>query len=324
MNKKYSIDSMQQLAKERNMIFLSNTYVNCDCNYEWQCLKCNHIWNATPSNVKGKGSGCPRCAGQCKSKQDMNDLAKSNGILFLSKEYKGMRTRHEWGCYSGHKWMTAPYHIQNGTKCPHCHSNINEAKCRFIIESMTGESFPSDWKKLENGMQLDGYCESLNMAFEYNGEQHYKMHSYFHKNELQFKSQQLRDKIKDEKCKSKNIHKITIPYFYTKTNEELESFIEKCLRKLGIEILSVNWDNFVGKPSKLENLKSLISSRGMVCLSKKYIHAKHKLLFRCMICDHKWQATPCNIKSGYGCPQCGYVKRVESRRKTLVNKKLRR
>ncbi|HDB9835902.1 TPA: GIY-YIG nuclease family protein [Escherichia coli] len=31
---------------------------------------------------------------------------------------------------------------------------------------------------------------------------------------------------------------------------------------------------------------------------------KTKVLCRCKVCDHKWSATPNNIKRGYGCPRC--------------------
>lgn len=321
MNKKYSVDFMKQLAKERDFRFLSKIYTSCSKNHKWQCMKCDHVWYATPSNIKNKKSGCPQCAGRCKNKTDMHQLAKLNGINFISKSYKGMKIKHKWKCQSGHEWLAVPDHIKNGTKCPQCHSHVNEEKCRFILESMTREKFPSNWIKLGNGMQLDGYCKVLNIAFEYNGKQHYEQCSFFHKNMAHFESQKTRDKIKSDLCESKNINKITIPYFCAETDDQLELFIRQYLEIMNIEIYPVNWDQFIGKPSRLNKLKELAKSRNMKCLSKIYVNARQKLIFQCIICNKKWSASPYNIKTGHGCPRCGYVKRVKSRRQTILRKK---
>lgn len=58
-------------------------------------------------------------------------------------------------------------------------------------------------------MELDGYCEQLNLAFEYDGEFHYKDH--FSGDKLD--KRQRYDKIKDELCIKNGVRLIRIPYF---------------------------------------------------------------------------------------------------------------
>ncbi len=92
----------------------------------------------------------------------------------------------------------------------------NETKCKEIIEEITGYEFITTRSlKCLQGLELDGYCKELNLAFEYNGQQHYNFYpGFFHKKEgiHQFIRQICRDKIKIRLCKENNIKLIIIPY----------------------------------------------------------------------------------------------------------------
>ena len=68
----------------------------------------------------------------------------------------------------------------------------------LFFEDYFGMEFPSCWPGWLNGLELDGYCEELDIAFEYNGEQHYKYIPYFHNKGRTLEMQQLRDKQKAE------------------------------------------------------------------------------------------------------------------------------
>ena len=74
-------------------------------------------------------------------------------------------------------------------------------------------------RKTNKRMELDIYCEELNLAIEYNGEQHYKYNKYFHKNDVSnFEFQCERDELKKEICFLNYITLITVPY--TCNNEQ--------------------------------------------------------------------------------------------------------
>ena len=51
-------------------------------------------------------------------------------------------------------------------------------------------------------MELDGYCPDLQLAFDYQGEQHYVASSYFNWLKGGFAEQLERDRLKAQQCKA--------------------------------------------------------------------------------------------------------------------------
>lgn len=96
----------------------------------------------------------------------------------------------------------------------------NEELCRSVFENVYGKSFPrvrpdilsNPLTNHSTNLELDGYNEELQMAFEYNGEQHYNSDHYLWKKEKDFLDLVLRDKIKKNLCEENGIWLIVIPY----------------------------------------------------------------------------------------------------------------
>lgn len=113
-----------------------------------------------------------------------------------------------------------------------------EPRCREIFERIFKRKFPSirpDWLKnpiTKYNLELDGYCPSLKLAFEYDGEQHSKYNKRFHKNIKEFEYQVKKDSFKTLKCKQLGIRLIRIPYFIE--FDDLERYIKLKLRKENI------------------------------------------------------------------------------------------
>ena len=76
-------------------------------------------------------------------------------------------------------------------------------------------------------MELDGYCEELSIALEYDGLHHTEYTPHFHRNGINDLFDIMsRDQKKNELCKKNGITLIRIPYTYTYNYpEELEKFI---------------------------------------------------------------------------------------------------
>lgn len=110
---------------------------------------------------------------------------------------------------------------------------LNEKECRRIFEKYFDKEFPSVFPEEivnpETGsrLELDGYNRELQLAFEYNGMQHYVYPNCFHKTEEQFLSQIRRDAYKKNRCQSLGIHLVIIPYTIKFVN--LEEFILKSI-----------------------------------------------------------------------------------------------
>lgn len=114
--------------------------------------------------------------------------------------------------------------------------NKTEEICRDIFEKIFKKKFPSVRPVfLKNpvtghNLELDGYCEELKLAFEYDGVQHAEFNKHFHKRPNEFIYQIKKDDFKSKKCKIEGIDLIRIPHYIHK--ESLEDYIKKEIRRI--------------------------------------------------------------------------------------------
>jgi hypothetical protein len=306
---KLTIEEMCQIAIVRGGNCLSKKYTNSYIKLRWKC-KSNHTWWATPQDVKNSKSWCPYCMKRARlTIERLQKIAKHRGGICLSDKYVvGQKLLLK--CADGHVWKTHANSLTSGRWCLQC-KNYNQEKCRDIFQKLLKRRFYTD-RKILNGLELDGYCNSLKLGFEYNGQQHYDPRFYFHKNKESFKRIKQRDRKKRIKCRQKGICLITIPYSKAKTTESLLKFIANQLRKHEISLKfgpeRINIAKILGNVSELKKLQKIASKRGITCLSKEYINTESKLLWKCGK-GHEWFTTPTAIKVGYGCPECQGKKR---------------
>ena len=119
-----------------------------------------------------------------------------------------------------------------------CSHSKTEEKCRQIIEKIYGLPFPPYNKFVINKetgrwLTLDGYNQSLKIAFEYQGEQHYKFPNFLSKQGkmtlLQFKKGIYRDRLKKMACERAGITLFIIPYTQ---DRRLENFIRELINSI--------------------------------------------------------------------------------------------
>jgi group I intron endonuclease len=148
-----SLKDIQELAESKGGKCLSTIFVGSLENHTWQCEE-NHIWEATPSNIK-QGSWCPECnrlarigkslpeatiekMKRPKSEEHKEKMRLSHlGMVFkditemdkkaaekegkcLSIAYLGWNKKLTWQCKEGHVWATTPGNIKRGLWCPIC------------------------------------------------------------------------------------------------------------------------------------------------------------------------------------------------------------
>jgi hypothetical protein len=70
-------------------------------------------------------------------------------------------------------------------------------------------------------MELDIFIPSLSLAFEYQGEQHYRNNAIIGN----FEASQIRDQEKQAKCRQFGITLLHIPYWWKKDKEYLEELV---------------------------------------------------------------------------------------------------
>ena len=113
------LKELQEIAKEKGGLCLSEKYINNRTKLKWQCKE-GHIWEAVPNSIK-QNSWCPYCGGSLRLDiQQMQDLAKKKGGKCLSEKYINGKIKLKWQCKEGHVWDAAPNHIKQGKWCPFC------------------------------------------------------------------------------------------------------------------------------------------------------------------------------------------------------------
>ena len=183
-----------------------------------------------------------------------NSLIKNGDYADLLLKYGNTI---EVACSHGHE----PYYVNlfnfkhNGTRCPVCYNETRDNRrtqnyCRIILEQLLDTKFKqlkisiSELAVIKETFnfvpkrpfEIDGYSEELNLAFEYNGEQHYRFIPLWHNSRARLFEQQERDKMKQSWCQEKNIHLIIIPHWEAK--KELQGFIEEEFTRHRIEFVS--------------------------------------------------------------------------------------
>eukprot|EP00668_Euglena_longa_P002031 GGOE01002361.1.p2 GENE.GGOE01002361.1~~GGOE01002361.1.p2 ORF type:complete len:160 (-),score=41.61 GGOE01002361.1:143-622(-) len=78
--------------------------------------------------------------------------------------------------------------------------------------------------KTDRALELDIYNEMLQLAVEYDGEQHAKFTKFFHKEPEAFVAQQERDALKDVLCRLRGVTLIRVPS--TVRYDDLEEYLK--------------------------------------------------------------------------------------------------
>lgn len=93
-----------------------------------------------------------------------------------------------------------------------------EKLCRYYLEQIYHKPFPSKFPKMLTNpktghpLEFDGYNEELNIAFEYNGGQHYDRVPLWQPTDSDFMYQLEKDKYKRKVCEKQGVYLIKIPY----------------------------------------------------------------------------------------------------------------
>lgn len=214
-------------------IFISDVYRKNDrWMIETTCKK-HHTTKTTKLNLFYKLSHfCNDCANESTGKK--LTLPKQQAIEDFKKQLKSTeklidvyRKGYWWfakiECNQHGIFEISKANHKKGKGCPKCSSSRGETKIREFL-SLNDIIFEEQYRfkncKNINSLPFDFYIPSLNLAIEYQGEQHYKPVDYFG-GEKQFEIQQRNDNIKRKYCKNNNIKLLEIPYTEYDNVEEI-------------------------------------------------------------------------------------------------------
>lgn len=217
---------LEQTVTEKKGKILSQPYQSKNGKnviIELMCEK-GERWEANLFNVINENKWCRCCKkGFRLSIKVAQEAAVAKGGQCLSEEIEYFNTSQKlwWKCYNLRHdkfQMTLRQVRSRGDWCKLCNVNVGEDNCRIIFELL----FPG-YKFINirvdfiisgkgNNLELDGYCEELDLAFEHQGEQHYVKGKFKDTDGKKFEEIKEHDRIKVESCNAKGISLIVIPY----------------------------------------------------------------------------------------------------------------
>lgn len=218
--------------KGYNFISIENEKVSVVC-------KVGHYVIKSANSINNKKYQCKKCAAiktskRCKlSYNYVKVYIEKNNEQLISSEYINTNQLLKVKCKNNHEYDIRFSNYTKGHRCPFCR-NKKEEYCRELFEKLTNKKFKKsrpDFLKYKNGrnLELDGFCPELNLAFEYDGEQHFKPFSNWG-GEKRYLLSKERDLFKDQKCIENNIKLIRVPYFI----KNKEQYIKQILIDLKI------------------------------------------------------------------------------------------
>lgn len=248
---------------------------------KYKC-ECGKFFERSPAHMFKKGSWgtCNSCykerssARQKWSQSDYDKVlsVKRPGIRRIGK-YVGSQVKTQHKCICGNReWFPKPNNlIQSFDTCGCQKGTKSEKLLRQIIQYLTGLSFPSAKPeflknpKTGSRLELDGYNEKINYAFEYDGSQHHSYSEHFHRNEQAYLDQRARDRLKNKLCKNNNVTLLRFSGIEVKIRRlrkhqseliELVNLVKEKLIKSGVKVnktsnrFTANWDLIDGLHSK--------------------------------------------------------------------------
>ncbi len=328
--KSYFLEKAKQHAKSKGGECLSNQYVGTHENLMWKChIEEHDYWPAEYNRVVNGGSWCPQCSGNFprsyfleKAKQH----AELKGGKLLSEKYERAGDKLVWKCsLDEHDSWLADYNsvVNTGTWCPQCSEfHYKEHLIRNMLNYLLDADFKKSrpkWNlnpKTNKPLELDGYAKELKIAFEFQGEHHYK-DGVFHKNSVSLEYTKYKDSIKKQNCLKNNIKLLIVDGRKDfKTHEKTLDLILRLLKKnkvkvtknIDIDIIKkIFYKGNQHQDSFLEKAKEHAKSKGGMCLSEKYIDYRVKLIWKCSVDEHdSWPAVYDSVvNNNKWCPQCG-------------------
>lgn len=197
-------------------------------------LLCGRKYPIDYNSFKNSGHRCSKCGGKLKiTEEDVSNILNDNGYKLIKYNGMGIKTKHlVEHLLCGNQYSVNYDNFKHAmSRCNKCSKSRSENECRRIFEMLFPDyKFSNTKPKFLGGLELDGYCENLKLAFEYNGVQHYEVSDGLipYDDEEGLQKRKERDKKKLEICNRLGIRLCVIPYTYDfRDPEKLENFIRE-------------------------------------------------------------------------------------------------
>lgn len=259
--------------------------------------------------------------------EDCQNLAISRKGECLSTTYKNAKTKMRWRCAFGHEFETTWDSVQSGKWCSQCSASRGERLVRIHFEQLFDQPFPKahpNWLRRSRkgrALELDGYCESLGIAFEHNGQHHYKAARYNGSRvPTNYKRQRLNDSLRRRRCKANDVVLIEVPQVgvYV-SHKDLKKFIVDACKEAGRPVPRKNRSKDIDLSEaygsseleeRLNHLREAAAANGGELLSTVHVSVFEDLQWRCGDCGEVFEMSANNVLHQKSwCTSCSLKKR---------------
>jgi len=208
------------------------------------CITCKKHGNFFQSVNKHKnGQGCPICANPNVFRDTKAFIEESNGVhhnrySYSKTEYKNVNSKVIVTCKTHGDFLISPKKHLCGQGCRKC--SLKNSKGEIEIDYFLSKNnffYKKEYRfnscrdknplPFDFAVFKDEACKELKCLIEYDGEQHFKIASWYGLNDRDFEKTKKHDTIKNNFCLSENIRFLRIPYWQLKNiHTVLENFIK--------------------------------------------------------------------------------------------------
>lgn len=197
---------------------------------------CKNTFSVTPDSFNRKGTRCPKCSiaeRSSKRAKTLGEFSKevaefSGGEYAVVGDYVNVNTKTEFYHKTcGTITSISPSNFINGyTKCSSCYSFRGEKAVSDVLDSLSIEYSREHTFEYLGRKRYDFFIPSLNIAIEYDGEQHFKAVDHWGGEEA-LKRTQESDALKNDFCDFMGIDLLRIPYWeFDNIDEIVTNFID--------------------------------------------------------------------------------------------------
>lgn len=233
--------------------------------------------------------------------------AKKRGGKLVSTVYVTARTNMEWKCKEGHTWFATPDNFLRGTWCKECAGMTKHTieEMNVIAEEKGGKCLSKIYHDGKSKLKWKWKCKC---GYKWKAVPITVIKGHW--------CPKCAGNMPSNIGEMKKLAKKKGGRCYS-TRYENESSRLKWECKYGHKWVSEAANIKAGKwcpecggtaKSNIKKMNQLAQERGGQCLSKKYVNDWTSLRWACSK-NHKWAATPSNIKRNKWCPDCAHDQR---------------
>ena len=292
----------------------------------FRCLHCDHV--GKPKKIFGqvnyRDSRCKECdpRKQWKLGRFRKAVEELGGrVLGLSGRPDDhritVRQKIRVKCQFGHTDKKSPAHVDSQrTLCKECSTGLYERIVRAHFEAIFGVKFPNrspKWlwnKRTKELLELDGFAESLGVAFEHDGPQHYGKQIRSSQTPQQLKHIRELHVLKNRLCTQNGVVLIRIVSMnkIAPSDELRKDILLKCRVAKLAPPFSDAIEKVADAPSSIKEwleIRSLVAGRKGKLLTKHYAGTNAELRVSCENESHDpFSITPRHLKRGQWCREC--------------------